>query len=70
MLPFSGILLTYINKNMIIETDIWKYKYKYVYIPHKVNYMLMNINASKIWKLVDICAIIYDLFNGIELRKN
>ena len=35
------------NTNLIIQTDIWKYKYKYEYIPHTINYMLMNINATK-----------------------
>ena len=39
------------NTNMILLTDIWQYKYKYEYIPHKTNYMLMNINAIKSIKI-------------------
>ena len=43
-----------------------KKKYKYEYIQHKMKYMLMNINAIQVCKLIDIFAIIYGLLYLIK----
>ena len=44
-----------------------KKKYEYEYIQHKMKYMLMNINAIQVCKLIDIFAIIYDYCIGLKI---